>query len=103
MWTFCTRVCQRCFIPPSWRVTLQHRIEVQLLVAFAQQQHLCAGCHVVTSDWFRVVRDVAIGFIGQVSQIFFTGLCARRNCGHEPDVQAVMAAWPGDLLCRRMV
>lgn len=55
---------------------------MQLLIAFAQQQNLSAWCHVVPANRFRVVCDVAIGFIGQVCQIFFTGLGLCKTSTH---------------------
>gem|GEM_PF-1688757 len=63
---------------------------MQLLVTFAQQQNFGTWRHVVTSNRLRVVCDVAIGFIGQVSQIFFTrlSLCKASTYRNlEPDVR----------------
>lgn len=56
---------------------------MQQLVAFAQKQDFGTGCHVVPSDWFRVVCDVAIGFFGQVSKIFFM----VRACEKRPHIE----------------
>lgn len=59
-----TRVNQWGFIPPPGRVAPENRIEVQLLIAFAQQQDFCSGRYVVPANWFRVIRDITIGFVG---------------------------------------
>ncbi|BCP69678.1 hypothetical protein KAM576c_18020 [Enterobacter asburiae] len=47
---------------------------MQLLVAFAQQQDFCTGRDVVPTNRLWVICDITIGFIGEVSKIFFTGL-----------------------------
>lgn len=70
------------FIPPPWRVTPEDRIKVQLFVAFAKEQNLCPWRHIVTSNRLRIVCNVALGFIRQVCQVFFTGLGLRKTSTH---------------------
>lgn len=84
------RVNQWRFIPPPGRVTPEHRIEMQLLVAFAQQQDFCTGRRVVPTYRLWVICDITIGFIGQVSKILFTdsGLSkASTNRNLQSDVR----------------
>jgi hypothetical protein len=47
---------------------------MQLLVAFAQQQDFCTGRDVIPTNRLWIISDVAIGFVGKVSKILFTGL-----------------------------
>jgi len=62
------------FIPPTWRVTPVNRVEVQLLVAFAQEQNFSPWRHVVPADWFWIIGDVTLSFFGKISQVFFACL-----------------------------
>ncbi|SAD36020.1 Uncharacterised protein [Enterobacter cloacae] len=55
---------------------------MQLLVSFAQQQDFGSWRNVVPANRFRVIGNVTIGFVGQVSQIFFTGLCLCKTSTH---------------------
>ncbi|SVM25476.1 Uncharacterised protein [Klebsiella pneumoniae] len=65
---------QRWLIPPPWCVTPVDRIEVQLFVAFAQEQNFSPWHHVVPADWFWIIGDIPLSFFGKISQVFFTCL-----------------------------
>ena len=54
-------------------ITPENWIDMQLFVAFAQKQNFGAGRDVVPANRFRVVWDVAIGFIDKTGKIIFTG------------------------------
>ncbi len=55
---------------------------MQLLVAFTEQQNFGTGRHVVPAYRFRVISDIALGFIGQICQVFFAGLCLCKASTH---------------------
>ncbi|VGG99156.1 Uncharacterised protein [Klebsiella quasipneumoniae] len=65
---------QERFIPPPWRVTPVNRVEVQLLVAFAQEQNFSPWRHVVPADCFGIIGDVTLSLLGKISQVFFACL-----------------------------
>ena len=76
--SFDARVNQWRLIPPPGRVAPEYRIEVQLFVAFAQQQHFGAGRDVVTPDGFRIVYVIRR---------------ARRNKRPDPGTEQIVCTW----------
>ncbi len=55
---------------------------MQLLVAFTEQQDFSPGRHVIPAYRLRVISNITIGFVGQICQIFFTGLCLCKASTH---------------------
>ncbi len=57
---------QRWLIPPPGRVSPVDRIEMQLFIALAQQQHACTWYDVVSPDRFRVKGDIPLSLFRKI-------------------------------------